>query len=1018
LTFQAAFIYTQFVNMGKLLDKYRAGLIILLCWALALSGATAWNAAGSLGLHVTSISSSSISVAWARINNATSTKVFMGAEPGNAVGAPMPGELEIAVLDGTVSAYTVTELAPAVDVFIRVEVHTSTNVFSEHVHARTKGGPRASLTTPVREVHLYSPRILEIVIAGGDGPALQAGSWTVQRSDGSSINVESVHRHSVAVGAPAYQIGYGLPADDSVIDVDHRVFLVLNQPIGNREILHVTGPGIDFTLPFSDLYLETPVIQLNQVGYSPRATKRWAYVYGWLGDGGALSFSDFPATADVIREASDPRLPREYVLRNLAITVRASYDDDAGGEVREIDLSSLPPGGYYRVRIPGVGVSWRTEVSESAVFRAYYVVMRGLFFNRWGGNLSSSYTNWSRPPDHPFVYTGEEADFTRFYPEDQPRIGQRSLVGGYHDAGDFDQRPMHTVVPQLLMRAYEINPQLYSDGQLNIPESGNGIPDILDEALWGIAAWEQLQEEDGGVRQGVESYRHPWGYYFASDDPLPYWTYARDPRITARAAGLFAQAARLIRPFSPQRSNELQQRAIAAYAWAKAHRTDATDIFLLYGAGELLLLTEEAKYNNDFIAIWRKYSPELTWWEFPPMALSHLELSDYIDGERMMPDYILGYYRSPQAHPNIKNAIDFWLARYANDAVNSIIDSEHAHRNPRPPAYGVYWGNGVNSAKYMDPVIADIYRRNVTADSIQSYFDALSLAADFILGANPAGLVYITGLGSRHPMEPLHLDALVFIKQHNRPPMPGIPSYGPVDSFPGASYSQPAGAAFYPAFNEHPRALRYADVRTVPPCSEFTVWEMQAPIAELFALLIALQMSPESLSDNCGIDHCMDDLGLGTIEPFIFSVSREGNVYAAGAFFSSQGADVAEWVPTSEPLEPGDVIELDPDNPGSYRKTHGPYSALVIGVVSSVPGVILGETPSGSKALLALLGTVPVKATDENGPIHPGDLLVSASRPGYAMRCDDREKCKDAIFGKALEQLENGTGIIRVLLMR
>ncbi|MFN4218443.1 MAG: glycoside hydrolase family 9 protein [Candidatus Bipolaricaulia bacterium] len=930
----------------------------------------------------------------------------------------MPGEVGIAVLDGAAGTYTVMGLAPAVDVFVRVEVQTNTAVFSEHVHARTKGGPRAPLNTPVREVHLYSPRILGIVIAGGDGGALQAGPWTVQRlSNGGLIGVEAVYRHSVAVGAPAYQIGYGLESNDSVIDVDHRIFLVLDQPVGNREMLHVTGPGIDFILPFSDWYLETPVIQLNQVGYSPRATKRWAYVYGWLGDGGPLLLSGFPTTADVIREASDARLPHEYVLRNLAITVRASYDEDAGGEVREIDLSQLLPGGYYRVRIPGVGVSWRTEVSESAVFRAYYVAMRGLFFNRWGGNLSTQYTNWSRPSDHPFVYTGEEADFTRFYPEGQPRVGQRSLVGGYHDAGDFDQRPMHTVVPQVLMRAYEINPQLYSDGQLNIPESGNGIPDILDEALWGIAAWEQLQEEDGGVRQGVESYRHPWGYYLASDDPLPYWTYARDPRITARAAGLFAQAARLIRPFNLQRSNELQQRAIAAYAWAKAHRTASTDIFLLYGAGELLLLTGSAEYNNDFVTIWRTYSPELHWWEFPPMALSHLELSDYVDGGRMMPDYILGYYRSPQAHPDIKNAIDFWLARYANDAINSIINSEHAHRNPRPAAYGVYWGNGVNSAKYMDPLIADIYRRNVIPDSIQSYFDALSLAADFILGANPAGLVYITGLGARHPMEPLHLDSLVFIKQGNGFPMPGIPSYGPVDSFPGASYSQPAGAAFYPTFNGQPRALRYADVRTVPPCSEFTVWEMQAPIAELFALLIALQMSPSLLVDKCGVDHCMDDLGLGAIEPFIFRVSREGNVYAAGAFFSGQGADIAEWVRVSEPVEPGDVIELDPDNPGYYRKTREPYSRLVVGVVASSPGFALEKLRADSAVPLALIGTVFVKATAENGPIRLGDLLVSASKSGYAMRCLELQMCEGAIIGKALTPLLTGTGIIRMLVI-
>jgi len=71
-----------------------------------------------------------------------------------------------------------------------------------------------------------------------------------------------------------------------------------------------------------------------------------------------------------------------------------------------------------------------------------------------------------------------------------------------------------------------------------------------------------------------------------------------------------------------------------------------------------------------------------------------------------------------------------------------------------------------------------------------------------------------------------------------------------------------------------------------------------------------------------------------------------------------------------------------------------------------------------TRPLLALLGRVPVKATTENGPIRIGDLLTSASRPGYAMRCADAKQCEGAIIGKALESLEQGTGIIEILVMR
>jgi hypothetical protein len=166
----------------------------------------------------------------------------------------------------------------------------------------------------------------------------------------------------------------------------------------------------------------------------------------------------------------------------------------------------------------------------------------------------------------------------------------------------------------------------------------------------------------------------------------------------------------------------------------------------------------------------------------------------------------------------------------------------------------------------------------------------------------------------------------------------------------------------------------------------------------------------------------------------IFRIERTtGNVCADGSF-NSGGADVAEYILASEPLEPGDVVELDPHNPKHYRKVREPYSPLVAGVISTAPGFVLGakhlslalsvngegrgEVEPGERPLLALLGRVPVKATTENGPIRPGDLLTSASKPGYAMRCVDVTHCEGAILGKALEALDESEGVILVLLMR
>jgi len=71
---------------------------------------------------------------------------------------------------------------------------------------------------------------------------------------------------------------------------------------------------------------------------------------------------------------------------------------------------------------------------------------------------------------------------------------------------------------------------------------------------------------------------------------------------------------------------------------------------------------------------------------------------------------------------------------------------------------------------------------------------------------------------------------------------------------------------------------------------------------------------------------------------------------------------------------------------------------------------------TGDSALLALLGIVPVKVTDEGGPIQPGDLIVSSSTPGHAMRWSGPDPCSCSLVGKALEPMVEEEGVILVLL--
>ncbi len=834
----------------------------------------------SLNILVEKVTSSSVTFSWPPPSGAAEANVYLAPEPAESPEARPLGAVLAATVPGDAARCTVDKLAAAVDVFFRIEISGAENVIAAgNVHARTAGGPKALLDTPLREIHLYAPNVLQLVLAnpkvtsfsgeggsleGYTGPQWQAGPWTVARKDGGPLSVVRVHRRSFPVGQPYYELGYGKNTHDELVDVDHHLFLELNEPVPNGEVLHIQGPlNLDLVLPFSDRYLETPVIQLNQIGYCPRATRRFAYVSGWLGDGGPLSLANFPKTAEVLAQPETESQPRAIVKKDIPIADRAVNDEDAGTEVREIDLSGVAPaeGTVYRIRIPGVGVSWPTQISETAVFKAFYTLGRGLYHNRWGRDLKPECTEWSpRPPDHPTVFTAELLDdkgnplfgygSKALFPQSTPKQNERTMIGGHHNAGDFDIQLLDHIVALLLLRLYELNPAAFTDRQLTLPESGNGIPDILDEALWSLAAWERLQEDDGGVRAGVESWREPWGIYYADQDPLPYWTYSRHTLHTLRVAGLFAQAARLVKPFDEAKSVELQKRAIRAYDYAAAHDANENSRGpILFAAGELFRLTGEPRYKEMFDAAWRvedKYKTGPGAYAFLPDTSAYYEPKSPI-----MQDHLLGYLGGTQADPVFCSEAEKKMTQLADEAVKDV-DTLHAHRNGR--SLGPSWGRGTAAGEFVRRIYARAQLGNLPTEKWQIYFDAISLSADYALGANPEGRVWITQLGSRHPEDPLHLDSLAFIKD-GKGPVPGFAVFGPTKGISGMPHYDFGKNVMYPPFLEHPLLRRYADLHTFVANNEGSC-QTAALHTELFGMLLAPGMMPPASWLPGGKEHC------------------------------------------------------------------------------------------------------------------------------------------------------------------
>jgi len=157
--------------------------------------------------------------------------------------------------------------------------------------------------------------------------------------------------------------------------------------------------------------------------------------------------------------------------------------------------------------------------------------------------------------------------------------------------------------------------------------------------------------------------------------------------------------------------------------------------------------------------------------------------------------------------------------------------------------------------------------------------------------------------------------------------------------------------------------------------------------------------------------------GAGT-EFTVFRVDGDGTVFANGGF-RSRGADFAEAMLVSGDrahYAPGDLLAIDASGQRRLTLSQTSYSWLVAGIYSTKPGVVAGDPMSLDEVPLAVVGIVPCKVSAENGPIQPGDLLVTSTTPGHAMKGTDRSLMLGAVVGKALEPLREGKGVIQVLV--
>jgi hypothetical protein len=151
-------------------------------------------------------------------------------------------------------------------------------------------------------------------------------------------------------------------------------------------------------------------------------------------------------------------------------------------------------------------------------------------------------------------------------------------------------------------------------------------------------------------------------------------------------------------------------------------------------------------------------------------------------------------------------------------------------------------------------------------------------------------------------------------------------------------------------------------------------------------------------------------------------IDYNGKGYFDGGTQNS-GADLAEAFAVegaASDYSPGDVLLISTTADRTVIKSNEAYSSLVAGVYATKPGVLLTEGLADSalsgRVPMGVVGVIPTKVCNEGGGIHRGDILVTSSRPGYAMKADlDKLKAGQAI-GKALQEFPGEAGMIKVLV--
>ena len=479
---------------------------------------------------------------------------------------------------------------------------------------------------------------------------------------------------------------------------------------------------------------QLPLFRVNQTGYA----------------------AGQPVTAAILTDEAVSLADAEgRVLRTFG-EKSAPVDEASGDPVSLVDLGPLPEG-VYSLRCQSgqrqFSVSprpWRTVTDA---------LIKGLYFQRCGCELSSRYAGEYA---HPACHTAPAADW-------ENRSVLKRIFGGWHDAGDYGKYTgPGAVTAAHLMYAWKLFPDGCSD-DLNIPETGSGMPDILSEARWELEWILQMQRSDGAFHHKLTK-DHFAPFIMPQDDTDPEYLMPVSRCATGAACACLALAFRVFRPFLPELADRMLQAALKGWAWLEAHpdnvpfmnpegvrtgwygdRNDTDERF--WAACELLAATGEERFRS---AAEKHFTAGLLLTEFGWANVAGLGVMCCLTeiGEK---------------------AGNILYGRLKEDFLKH---SEYALILSRRSGYGTSLAPDQYSWGSILPIMNNALSMilNAVLTGREDMRDAARLQWHYALGMNALDVCFVTGFGERPVMNP-----------HHRPsgadgidaPVPGLISGGP-----------------------------------------------------------------------------------------------------------------------------------------------------------------------------------------------------------------------------------------------